>query len=193
MRFTALLAFILLVTLAFSSSVATNQESQHDYVGSQQCRKCHIKEFRSWEQTKMANVFDLLKPGARAEQKVAAGLDPDKNYSKDAECLPCHTVGYGKPGGFVDLDTTPKHAGVGCEMCHGPGGTYIKDGYMTLKNKEYKRDELVAVGLVDTISAEQCTSCHNEESPFVEEGFVFDFDGQIELGMHEKYPLKYEH
>ncbi len=39
----------------------------------------------------------------------------------------------------------------------------------------------------------ECTSCHNEESPFVEEGFVFDFDSQVELGMHEKYPLKYEH
>ena len=193
MRFTALLPGLLLIALSLPHPVATNQDAQHEYVGSQQCRKCHIREFRSWEQTKMANVFDLLKPGVRSEQKVAAGLDPDKDYTKDAECLPCHTVGYGKPGGFVDLDKTPNHAGVGCEACHGPGGTYLKDGYMTLQNNQYKKEELVAVGLVDTVSAAQCTTCHNEDSPFVEESFVFDFAANKELGTHEKYPLKFQH
>jgi hypothetical protein len=41
------------------------------------------------------------------ERKKAAGLDPAKDYTKDQECLPCHTVGYGKPGGYVDPKKTP--------------------------------------------------------------------------------------
>jgi hypothetical protein len=142
----------------------------------------------------MAKAFDLLKPGARAEQKVAAGLDPDKDYTKDAECLPCHTVGYGQKGGFVDIEKTPNHAGVGCEMCHGPGGTYTRDQHMSLKNQEYKKEELVAVGLVGEITAETCTkSCHNNKSPFVGEDYVFDFEANKDKGTHEKFPLKFKH
>ena len=183
---------LLLAAVFVAPAVLRAQE--HAYVGSQQCRKCHIREFRSWEQTNMAKAFDLLKPGARAEQKVAAGLDPDKDYTKDAECLPCHTVGYGQKGGFVDIEKTPNHAGVGCEMCHGPGGTYTQDQHMSLKNQEYKKEELVAVGLVGEITAETCTkSCHNNKSPFVGEDYVFDFEANKDKGTHEKFPLKFKH
>ena len=183
---------LLLAAVFVAPAVLRAQE--HAYVGSQQCRKCHIREFRAWEQTNMAKAFDLLKPGARAEQKVAAGLDPDKDYTKDAECLPCHTVGYGQKGGFVDIEKTPNHAGVGCEMCHGPGGTYTRDQHMSLKNQEYKKEELVAVGLVGEITAETCTkSCHNNKSPFVGEDYVFDFEANKDKGTHEKFPLKFKH
>ena len=76
------------------------------------------------------------------------------------------------------IETTPELAGVGCEMCHGPGGTYTQDGYMTLKNKEYKRAEIVAVGMTDEITAETCAVCHNTESPFVGDDYVFDFESR---------------
>lgn len=193
MRFTALLSGFLLVTLVLVRPATTVQESEHEYVGSQQCRKCHLREWRSWEETKMANAFELLRPGVRSEQKTAAGLDPDVDYTEDAECVPCHTTGYGQLGGFVDIETTPDLAGVGCESCHGPGGTYIQDGYMTLQNRNYDKEELVAVGLVDTVSAEQCVKCHNEDSPFVGEGFVFDFEANKDVGTHEQFPLRFEH
>lgn len=169
----------------------TNAEPE--FVGSGRCKKCHIKEYRSWQQTKMANVFDLLKPGARSEEKKKAGLDPDKDYTGDPECLRCHTVGYGKKGGYLDPKKTPNHLGVGCEMCHGPGGTYLSDGYMTMENKEYKREDLVAVGLVAKINAEVCIACHNEDSPFLDENDTFDFEKMVQQGVHEIYPLKYPH
>jgi hypothetical protein len=78
-------------------------------------------------------------------------------------------------------------------MCHGAGGTYIKDGYMTMENKEYKKADLVAVGMVDVVKKEQCLTCHNAKSPFVEEGYVFDFEANKDKGTHEKIPLKYKH
>jgi len=168
-------------------------EGDHAYVGTKKCKACHMKEFKSWSETKMAKAFEVLRPGANAEAKTSAGLDPDKDYTTDATCLPCHTVGYGKEGGFVDEATTPELAGVGCEMCHGAGGTYIESQYMSLKNKEYKKADIVAVGLVDQVGEAQCAPCHNPDSPFVAEDFVFDFEANKEQGTHEKFPLKYPH
>ncbi len=103
----------------------------------------------------------------------------------------CHVTGFGKEGGFVDVASTPDLVGVGCEMCHGPGGTYTQDEYMSLKNKEYKKSEVVAVGMVDTVSEAQCTVCHNENVPM--EGYTFDFETSKDEGTHEKFPLKYNH
>lgn len=166
---------------------------QHAYVGSKKCKMCHIKEWKSWSVTKMALAYDQLKPGERADEKKAAGLDPSADYTKDATCLHCHTTGYGKPGGFVDIETTPNLAGVGCEMCHGPGGTYTKSDYMSLKNKEYSKPDLVAVGMVGEITEPQCAVCHNTDSPFVGDDYEFDFEVNKDKGTHEKYPLKYTH
>lgn len=190
MRRPLILFGALLLGLALTG--ATSGE-EFAYVGSKNCKKCHIKEHRSWEATKMAQAFESLKPGVAADKKKAAGLDPDKDYTTDKECVGCHTTGFGKPGGFVDIATTPDLAGVGCEMCHGPGGTYTKDEHMSLKNKEYKLADLVKVGLVGKVSAEQCTVCHNEKSPFLEKGATFDFAANEDKGTHEKFPLKYEH
>jgi len=120
--------------------------------------------------TTMAKSFDVLKPGERAEQKTAAGLDPATDYTTDAECVRCHSTGYGKPGGFVDIKSTPDLAGIGCETCHGPGGTYIQDGYMTLKNKQYVKTEIVAVGMVDTVGEAQCGACHRIGGEELDEG-----------------------
>lgn len=176
----------LAVGLVFGLSQA--QAGDHDFVGSKKCKACHMKQYKSWETTTMATALDTLKPGERAEAKKAAGLDPDKDYTTDKECLACHVTGLGEPGGFVDAETTPYLVGVGCEWCHGAGGTYVKSEYMSLKNKEYKKAEIVAVGMVDTVSDAQCLPCHNDKSPTYKE-FTFD----TEKGIHEHYALKYEH
>ncbi len=183
----------LLVMAAVFTASATGSRAgaqDHEFVGSKKCKMCHLKEHKSWEETKMAKAYDLLKPGVRAEAKKAANLDPDKDYTSDPECLACHVTGLGKAGGFVDLASTPELAGVGCEMCHGAGGTYIQKEYMSLQNKEYKKPDIVAVGLVDTVSAQQCTNCHNPDSPFYQE---FDFEERKNEGTHEIFALKYPH
>ncbi len=167
--------------------------AEHAFVGSKKCKPCHVKEWKSWSETKMAKAFDVLRPGALAKEKQAAKLDPAKDYTTDKGCLACHVTGFGKRGGFVDFKTTPDLVGVGCEMCHGAGGTYISKGHMTLENKEFKRADLVKVGLVGTIAEEQCKVCHNDKSPFVGAGYVFDFAKRKAQGTHEKFPLKYKH
>jgi hypothetical protein len=159
------------------------------YVGAKKCMPCHIKQHKSWKVTRMAKSFDLLKPGTAADAKKAQGLDPAKDYTTDAECLACHTTGYGQPGGFVSLAKTPKLTGIQCETCHGPGGPYLKPHLMSLKNKNYKRDELVAAGMVIP-SEKTCLTCHNEKSPFFK---PFDYEARKIQGTHEHLPLKFSH
>lgn len=186
-------SLVFAVFLLIDSSAEEAKEAEHAFVGSNKCKKCHIKQYKSWAETKMANAFELLKPGGHVEAKKAAGLDPEKDYTTDETCLPCHTTGYGKAGGFVDVEKTPHLAGVGCEMCHGPGGTYLEEQYMSTKNKHYKKADVVAVGLVDKVASEQCIVCHNTDSPFVGEDYVFDFEARKSEGTHKNFPLKYEH
>lgn len=181
---------LLMAALAGAAVSVVSADGQHAYIGAKKCRMCHLKEYNAWSQTKMANVFELLKPGVRPDVKKAAKLDPSKDYTTDSLCLGCHTTGYGKPGGFVDLATTPDLVGVGCEMCHGPGGTYTQKEHMSLQNKEYKKPALVAVGLVGEVTEQQCQACHNAKSPFFKE---FKFEERKAQGTHEKFPLKYQH
>ena len=189
------IALMVLATAAVAllfGAIATEAQ-EFEYIGSKKCKKCHLKQYKSWEATSMATTYEKLKPGEAAEAKTAAGLDPAADYTTDATCVGCHVTGMGKPGGFVDIETTPELANVGCETCHGAGGGYTQDGYMTLDNKEYVKAEIVAQGMVDPVGEAQCTGCHNSESPFVDEGFVFDFEASKGEGLHENIPLKYTH
>ncbi len=180
---TTCLAVLLVFFLSTSAFV------QGQYIGSVRCRACHFPEAKSWQQTKMAGVFELLKPGVAAESKKAKKLDPNKDYTHDAQCLGCHTTGYGKPGGFESIEKTPGMAGVQCEACHGAGGNYTKPNLMSIQNKEFKRAEVVKAGLV-LPDANTCQTCHNPKSPFYKS---FDFKTRQAHGVHEHFPLKYQH
>ena len=83
---------------------------------------------------------------------------------------------------------------MGCETCHGAGGTYTQDHLMSLKNKEYKRSEVVAAGMVEKVGPDQCTPCHTaENNPFLPDDYVFDYEANKDKGNHEQFPLKYNH
>ncbi len=173
-----------LAVLVFLSTPSAAQ-----YVGATKCRTCHLQQTKAWQETKMSKAFELLRPGVAVEQKKSKNLDPDKDYTKEAKCLQCHTTGYGKPGGFESEEKTPGLAGVQCEVCHGPGGPYLKPESMSIQNKEYKRADLIAAGLV--IPDEKvCTGCHNPESPFFK---PFNFEERVKLGVHAHLPLKFSH
>jgi hypothetical protein len=187
------LASPLVVACAVYCATGSVSADEHAFVGSTKCKVCHIKEWKSWSETKMAKAFELLKPGQQADKKLAAKLDPNKDYTKDTTCLPCHVTGYGKKGGFTSIEATPDLAGVGCEVCHGAAEAYLKKEHMSLQNKEYKKAALVAVGLTDKVMVEQCKDCHNRKSPFVGPDYVFDFEARKNQGTHEKIPLKYQH
>lgn len=178
--------------LAFLPSAPARADTAR-YVGSQRCKACHLREYRSWQKTRMAKSFDLLRPGAAAESKRKATMEIQKDYTHEAKCLTCHTTGYGQPGGFTSVETTPDLAGVQCEECHGPGSEYLKEGGMTLQNKHYHRADLVKLGLIIPTQASCSAVCHNDRSPFRGKGYVFRFAEREKKGAHEIFPLRYKH
>ncbi len=86
--------------------------SPDGYIGVDGCIECHPEQHNPWIETIHATAFDTL---------IASG-DGDNEV-----CFPCHSVGYGEPSGFVNLDTTPELADVQCESCHGPGSNHAID------------------------------------------------------------------
>jgi hypothetical protein len=72
------------------------------YAGAQACLECHESIHNSEMDTRHAKALEALK---------ATGQQDNPN------CLPCHTVGFGLPSGFVSEAATP-HPGQ--ENCHGP-------------------------------------------------------------------------
>jgi hypothetical protein len=163
------------------------------YMGVIKCKVCHHRQYWAWVETSMATSFENLEPGVKAAEKVRAGIDPDKDYTADENCLPCHTTGYGKPGGFVSLEKTPKLINVQCEGCHGPGGEYIQ---IMRENKYFRISEVKAFGLiVPNDDRNGCLECHGGKSPFnekVDPKYRFNFRERLQ-DTHQHFPLKYAH
>ena len=189
---TVAVAFMVVVAILYFGTRGHDHVSEGRYVGPGKCRECHGAQYDSWEKTRMANSFDVLRPGEKAEEKEMVGLDPDRDYTNDVACLLCHTTGYGSVGGFVSIEETPEMVGVSCEACHGHGGGYVET-VMDPKDPTFGTSEARSAGLVYPPTEIVCQGCHNAGSPFVEMEYEFDYDGRVTLGTHEHYQLKYEH
>jgi hypothetical protein len=162
------------------------------FLGPGACKGCHEKVFTAWADTRMASSFDVLRPGRAVEEKKIANLDPEADYTHDENCVPCHTTGFGLAGGFRSLEETPEMAGVTCEACHGPGGSYA-GVLMSKTSPNFATADVRAAGLVYPPTATVCRKCHNEDSPFVQADYVFDFTERVARGTHEHLPLEYRH
>ncbi|KKN87905.1 hypothetical protein LCGC14_0254360 [marine sediment metagenome] len=79
------------------------------YIGTGKCRACHMDEYRVWRTTKHSKNFGDLEGDERS----------------NADCIQCHTTGYGE-GGFVSEEETPDLTDTGCEACHGPGSLHAE-------------------------------------------------------------------
>ncbi|MEN8191007.1 MAG: cytochrome c family protein [Thermodesulfobacteriota bacterium] len=175
------------VALLFFGVNAQAEEQEFGFEGVKSCKKCHRKVWKSWKETPMAQSFEILKPGQRVEIKKQAGLDPNKDYTTDETCLPCHTTGYTKKGGFVSPEKTPYLVGVACEACHGAGEKYNK--VMAKHSRTYTEEEVVHAGLILDPKT-TCLSCHNDKSPTRK--FQEDFDpADHDWPGHDPVKLKY--
>lgn len=103
------------------------------FVGAATCAQCHPGPHSEWSQTLHAGALETL-------EAIGQGTN--------AVCLPCHTVGFGETGGFVNRATTNALAGVQCENCHGAGGDHVRDPINP------------AVKPFVSISADICGACH---------------------------------
>lgn len=186
----AVVGMLVLMPVNYGEDKAATPE----YLGSKSCKMCHIKQHKSWSESKMAKAFEQLKPGVAKEAKEKAKLDPNKDYTKDPECLACHTVGFGKPGGYAipkegdAPDAMKEREGVGCESCHGPGSLYSPH---MKEHKDYKLADVKAMGLI-VPDEKSCQECHNDKSPFFDKA-KWNFEEMKKTGSHEHVEMKQAH
>ena len=130
-----------IAVLALAGSLvvyATGVPKGAEYVGTNKCRMCHMKEHKTWKVTKHATSFEVLKG----------------DEVTNPDCLKCHTTGYGQPGGFVSVEATPNLKGTGCEGCHGPGSEHITAGKTADKTGPWDKK-------INKTPLNTCVQCHN--------------------------------
>lgn len=188
------------VTMFRHALTTISNKGASSYVGHKTCKTCHLKQQKSWQNTKMAKAFETLKPGVDVEIKKKFNLDPQKDYTTDPKCLECHTNGFGMPGGYrivteaSDTKATifaKENENVTCESCHGPGSKFIA----IHKNAMTKQQKYTLQSLYDAgqhkVNVKTCTVCHNSRNPTSGPDYKFDYEASKAKDTHEHFPLKY--
>jgi hypothetical protein len=139
------------------------------YVGSEACKKCHESAYDIWKKT----------PHSWAYQTLVEKAKQPSLRQFDAECIVCHTTGFGYVSGFTDADRTPQLKNVGCESCHGPASEHVKDplakNWQALlnpwkaKENETAKEKADREGRIDRF----CQRCHDTDNDvtWINKGF----------------------
>ena len=207
MRSRLLLAAALLLT---ATATATAVAAPH-FEGRRKCGSCHRSELESWEKTVHATAMDSLAPNAKVEARKKAKLDPGKDYRQDADCVGCHSTGFGQEGGFDPKEPGKYLVGVGCESCHGPGSEYRllhrKAGQAFEKKQQSTPRQQLADAGQEFHFEERCAACHlnykgspwagakppyTPFTPALDKKYGFDFGKAVrnDKAMHEHFKLE---
>lgn len=127
-------------------------EPAADFLGASACRSCHPNTYQKWSATPHARAFDALLH------------DPRPDAAFDAECVACHTTGFGSVSGWRSQAATPHLAGNQCENCHGPGSRHASDPDDPASRRS------LALSAQKTGKA-LCVRCHDRDNS---SGFEFD-------------------
>ena len=144
----------------------------HEYIELNKCVMCHKGErkgniYETWQETGHAKAYETL--GTEKAKQVAAEMGIENPQEAD-QCLKCHVTGYAE--GSVPAGVEMAN-GVSCQACHGPGSDYKSMSVMK------DREQAIAAGLVAN-PKENCTTCHNEESPTYKPFSIEEFWPKVE-------------
>lgn len=122
-------------TLAMASNpfAQSKPEMTGAFTGSERCGSCHEEAYAIWRKSRHAHAFDIL---------------VEESQDFNPRCVGCHTLGFRKPGGFIDAHKTPDLVHVGCESCHGPSRDH---------------PDTVEAGFGRTTTA-ACVTCHTRDN-----------------------------
>jgi len=73
------------------------------YQSAEDCMGCHPDEYNEWLTTKHTYAYATLVKERKQD---------------DPECILCHTMGFGREGGFISMEKTPDLGRVTCQACH---------------------------------------------------------------------------
>lgn len=117
------------------------------FAGPERCEACHPLQTEFWRATRHSFALSSLRTTG---QHV------------DAECFPCHTVGWGEPGGFLRPGRHETFEHVQCAACHGPTANHLSGGL-----------SYFVPGVLQPVGPATCQRCHNDEhDPFFDEKIV---------------------
>lgn len=117
------------------TALAEKEEEEAVYVGMDRCKTCHPEHVKAYSEWKYSRNFRILEM---------------RGKDHDAQCLPCHTTGYGKQGGFRNVEETPHMKNIQCEACHGPASLHVKAPTV----EEHQRTLSIPKNI--------CTTCHRQ-------------------------------
>ena len=135
--FVLIVIFFLLILCALffsNAAIAEEKTAVAVYVGMKKCKECHPEHVTSYYSWKYSRNFRIIQM---------------RKKDKDPNCLPCHTTGYGKPGGFSSVQETPNMINKQCECCHGPASLHLK--------APDKREHQKMLSIPKNV----CTVCHS--------------------------------
>lgn len=112
-----------------------------EFVGSAACAGCHPQSFEIWSKSSHAHAFETL---IRRESEA------------DPNCIGCHVIGFGEPGGYRRSMQAERLTDVGCESCHGPGSEHIRIAAATPPGQPLPVS-------MRPVGAGQCVQCHHGE------------------------------
>lgn len=116
------------------------------YVGAYNCKVCHPNTFQKWSNSKHSHAYEGLTS------------NPKRNREFDAECISCHTTGFGYNTGWVSAELTSHLKGNQCENCHGPASRHVAEPDNKDITKYLKR---TAEG---ADKGGMCWKCHDEDN-----------------------------
>jgi hypothetical protein len=136
---------------------------QLHYVSAESCKECHADAYKVYQGTAHPHAYEKLVANQR---------------QYDLDCISCHVVGFGKPGGVCRLDQVGDRAGVQCESCHGMGSAHSESAGAT--------DIPIAKPGYDA-----CFQCHDpkNDTGFNRESFVSHYLPLV-LGPGHGKPMK---
>lgn len=136
------------------------------YTGASRCSSCHAPEYTQWR-------------GSRHWRALATLTEKQMQYNPD--CLRCHTVAYGLPGGFRDLRVTAYLSGVQCESCHGPGAQHVsEENQRKLSSIAGETTGTRTARMRMKFDAEFCMECHDADNDS-----KFDFATRMQAVKHK--------
>lgn len=104
------------------------ESGKGDFVGEEKCKTCHQSQYEVWSNSQHATAYEDL-------EGVNKAFDP--------ACIVCHTVGFNKPGGFVDMSLTPDLLNVQCESCHGAAKEHVMSkGIKPVTNHGWPKEKI---------------------------------------------------
>lgn len=133
--FIAIPCLYILTQSQIPSILAEKTKEEPHYVGMEKCQECHPEYVKTYSEWKYSRNFRILEM---------------RSKEHDPNCVPCHTTGYGQPGGFVSVEETPHMKNVQCEACHGPASLHVKAPTV----EEHQKTLVIPRNI--------CTTCHHQ-------------------------------